>query len=230
MEAIVLAGGKAERMGGATAGRPKSLVEVGGRPLLAWQVGRLRRVGVERVIVSCAEGQEPEFERGLAGLQVEVVCAGERERLGRGGAIRFAAGFRREDGEVFAMNGDELVDVDFGALLQRHRATGAAATVTVAQPPSQFGQVDLTDDDVVTGFHEVSRVPYWVNCGIYVLSAGVIARFPEKGDHETTIFPELAVEGSLRAFRHAGLWLTVNTPKELRRADEHVSLHPDWLA
>ena len=128
------------------------------------------------------------------------------------------------------MNGDELVDVDFTALLDQHWATGAAATVTVARPPSQFGQVDLTDDDIVTGFHEVSRVPYWVNCGIYVLSAAVIERFPEKGDHETTIFPELAGERSLRAFRHTGLWLTVNTPKELRRADEHVSQHPEWLA
>ena len=93
------------------------------------------------------------------------------------------------------MNGDELVDVDFGALLERHRSTGAAATVTVAQPPSQFGQVDLTDDDVVTGFHEVSRVPYWVNCGIYVLSEEALERFPEKGDHESTAFPELASRG-----------------------------------
>jgi NDP-sugar pyrophosphorylase family protein len=230
MEAIVLAGGKAERLGDAAGGRPKSLVEVGGRPLLAWQIGRLRDAGVRRVIVSCAAGQEQEFETGLAGLGVEIACAGEPERLGRGGAIRFAAGFRHEDGDVFAMNGDELVDVDFTALLERHRSTGAAATVTVAQPPSQFGQVDLTDDDRVTGFHEVSRVPYWVNCGIYVLSGDTIARFPERGDHETTIFPELAAEGSLRAFRHTGLWLTVNTPKELRRADEHVSRHPEWLA
>ena len=230
MEAIVLAGGKAERLGDAAGGLPKSLVQVGGRPLLAWQIGRLRSAGVGRVIVSCLGGQEEEFERSLAGLGVELVCAGEPERLGRGGGIRFAAGSRAEEGDVFAMNGDELVDVDFGALLERHRSTGAAATVTVAQPPSQFGQVDLTDDDVVTGFHEVSRVPYWVNCGIYVLSPGAVARFPEKGDHETTIFPELAAEGSLRAYRHTGLWLTVNTPKELRRADEHVSQHPEWLA
>lgn len=229
MEAIVLAGGKAERMGDATAGRPKSLVEVGGKPLLAWQIGRLQSAGVDRVIISCAAGQEPDFEQGLAGLGVEIACAGEAARLGRGGAIRFAAASRLESGDFFAMNGDELVDVDFGALLAQHRASGAAATVTVAQPPSQFGQVDLTADDVVTGFHEVSRVPYWVNCGIYVLSPAAIARFPEKGDHETTIFPELAAEGSLRAYRHTGLWLTVNTPKELRRADEHVSQHPEWL-
>ena len=230
MEAIVLAGGKAERMGDATGGRPKSLVEVGGKPLLAWQVGRLRTAGVGRVIVSCAADQEDEFAPALDGLGVEIACAGEPERLGRGGGIRFAARSRRENGDVFALNGDELVAVDFVALLERHRATGAAATVTVAQPPSQFGQVELTDDDVVTGFHEVSRVPYWVNCGIYVLSGQALERFPERGDHETTVFPELAVEGSLHAFRHTGLWLTVNTPKELRRADEHVTQHPEWLA
>jgi NDP-sugar pyrophosphorylase family protein len=34
----------------------------------------------------------------------------------------------------------------------------------------------------------------------------------------------------LRAFRHDGLWLTVNTPKELRTASEHVEAHPEWLA
>jgi NDP-sugar pyrophosphorylase family protein len=230
MEAIVLAGGKAERLGDASAGRPKALVPVGGRPLLAWQIARLRAAGVGRVIVSCLAGQEDEFATDLAGLGVEIACAGEPERLGRGGGIKFAARQRRGSDDIFAMNGDELVDVDFAALLERHRSTGATATVTVAQPPSQFGQVDLTDDDVVTGFHEVSRVPYWVNCGIYVLSEDALARFPDKGDHETTVFPELAAAGTLRGFRHTGLWLTVNTPKELRRADDYVSQHPEWLA
>ena len=62
MEAIVLAGGKAERLGDAAAGLPKSLVPVGGRPLLAWQIGRLRQAGVDRVIVSCFGGQEHEFD------------------------------------------------------------------------------------------------------------------------------------------------------------------------
>jgi len=230
MEAIVLAGGKAERLGDAAGGLPKSLVPVGGRPLLAWQIGRLAQAGVRRVIVSCFGGDEQVFHDRLGDLDVELVCAGEPERLGRGGGIRYASAMRDETGDVLAMNGDELVDVDFPALLERHRSTGAAATVTVAQPPSQFGQVELTDDDVVTGFHEVSRVPYWVNCGIYVLSEEALARFPEKGDHESTAFPELASEGKLRAFRHAGLWLTVNTPKELRRADEYVAAHQEWLA
>ena len=90
------------------------------------------------------------------------------------------------------MNGDELVDVGFEAVLTRHRETGAAATVSVARPASPFGVVELDDDDVVSGFSEGGRIPYWVNCGVYVLSQEAIERFPDRGDHESTAFPELA--------------------------------------
>ena len=230
MEAIVLAGGKAERMGDATGGRPKALVDVAGKPLVAYQIGRLANAGVGRVIVSCAAGQGEVFRDELGELDVEIVCAEEPERLGRGGGIKFAARERSESGDVFAMNGDELVDVDFEAVLTRHRETGAAATVSVARPASPFGVVELDDDDVVSGFSEGGRIPYWVNCGVYVLSQEAIERFPDRGDHESTAFPDLAAEGRLRAFRHEGLWLTVNTPKELRRAQEHVAAHPEWLS
>ncbi|HZP71764.1 MAG TPA: nucleotidyltransferase family protein [Gaiellaceae bacterium] len=230
MEAIILAGGKAERLGDAAADRPKALVEVAGRPLAAYQVGRLARAGVDRVIFACAVGQGPLFERELAGLGAEIVAAEEPERLGRGGGIRFAAQARRERGDVFALNGDELVDVDYAALYDAHRGHEALATITVVRPRSAFGLVDVGEDDVVRGFDEAGRVPYWVNCGNYVLSAEAIERFPRKGDHESSTFPELAAEGRLRAFRHEGLWLTVNTPKELRVAQEHVEAHPEWLA
>jgi NDP-sugar pyrophosphorylase family protein len=230
VEAIILAGGKAERLGDLAGGRPKALVDVAGMPLAAYQVGRLARAGVERVIISCAAGQGDLFESELSQLGPEIVSAEEPERLGRGGGIKFAARERRETGDVFAMNGDELVDVDFAALVERHRATGAVATITVARPKSQFGVVELAADDVVEGFTEAGRVPYWVNCGIYVLTEAAIERFPDRGDHETTIFPELVRERSLHAFRHEGLWLTVNTPKELRTAADHVAAHPEWLA
>ncbi len=229
MEAIILAGGKAERLGDAASGRPKALVEVAGRPLAAYQVGRLARAGVDRVVFAVAAGTGHLFEEELQGLGAEIVAAEEPERLGRGGGIKFAARQRRESGDVYALNGDELVDVDFAGLLARHRATGAAATITVARPKSQFGLVDVAADDVVHGFEEAGLVPYWVNCGNYVLSERALERFPDHGDHEASTFPELAAEGSLRAFRHEGLWLTVNTPKELRVASDHVAAHPEWL-
>ncbi len=229
MEAIILAGGKAERLGEAANGLPKPLVPVAGRPLVAWQIGLLERAGVDRVIVSCAAGCGEAFERELAGLGPEVVTAEEPERLGRGGGIRFAAGERRDDGDVLALNGDELLDVDFGALAAQHEVSDALATIAVARPESPFGLVEL-DDDRVTGFAEGGTIQSWVSCGVYALSEQAIARFPERGDHETTTFPELAAERRLGAFRHNGLWLTVNTPKDLRRAEEYLSAHPEWLA
>jgi NDP-sugar pyrophosphorylase family protein len=230
VEAIILAGGKAERLGDAAGGRPKALVEVAGKPLAAYQVARLAHAGVSRVIFACAAGQGGLFESLLAGLGPEIVAAEEPERLGRGGGIKFAAQLRGEHGDVFALNGDELLDVDFAGLLEAHRAGGTAATITVARPKSQFGLVDVDDDGVVHGFREGGQVSFWVNCGNYVLTEETIERFPDRGDHESTTFPELAAEGSLRAFRHEGLWLTVNTPKELRAAADHLAEHPEWLA
>jgi NDP-sugar pyrophosphorylase family protein len=230
MEAIILAGGKAERLGDAAGGRPKSLVDVAGKPLAAYQVGRLARAGVTRVIFACAAGEGQRFLELLQGLGPEIVAAEEPERLGRGGGIKFAARERQEGGDVLALNGDELVDVDFARLLEAHRAGGALATIAVARPKSQFGLVQVDDDDIVRGFDEAGRVPYWVNCGNYVLSDVAIDRFPDRGDHESSTFPELAAAGQLRAYRHEGLWLTVNTPKELRVAQEHVEAHPEWLA
>ena len=92
MEAIILAGGKAERLGDVAGGVPKSLVPVAGRPLAAWQIGLLARGGVDRVIVSCSAGAGEQFTAALGGLGVEIATAEEPERLGRGGGIRYAAG------------------------------------------------------------------------------------------------------------------------------------------
>ena len=229
MEAIILAGGRAERLGEAALGRPKALVEIAGQPLAAYQVGLLARAGVERVLVSCAAGQEGLFESELAGLGPEIVAVAEPEPLGRGGGLRFAARARREQGYVYALNGDELLAVDLAALLSRHRETGALATVTVTRPRSPFGVVELGEGDAITGFREADLLPQWVSCGVYVLGEEALAALPERGDHERTTFPALAEQGRLRAFRYEGLWLTVNTPKELRAADEYVREHPGWL-
>jgi NDP-sugar pyrophosphorylase family protein len=230
VEAILLAGGKAERLGDAAGGLPKPLVPVGDRPLAAYALRLLSRAGVERVIVACAAGTGELFERELSGIGPEVVAVEEPEPLGRGGGLRYAARARREQGPVFAMNADELLDVDMKALLARHRDRRPAATITLVPLRSQFGVVDLDDDDFVTGFREAPRLPYWVNVGLYVLDEEAFEQLPERGDHETTTFPLLAARRRLHGFRYLGTWLTVNTPKELRLAQEFVQSRPDWLS
>lgn len=228
MEAILLAGGKAERLGAAAGGRPKALVPIEGRPLAAYQIELLARAGVGRVIVSCAAGQEELFESELSGLGPQIAAAGEPEPLGRGGGLRFAALRREERGPVFALNGDELLDLDLVALLRHHEADGAAATIVVAPLPTAFGVVHLEDDDRVRGFEDSPRLPYWAHAGVNVLDTAALERLPERGDLERTTLPELAAEGRLLAYRHYGVWLTVNTPKDLRQAQEHVRANPGW--
>ena len=224
MEALLLAGGKGERLGEAAAGNPKPLVPVAGRPLAQYQVAALVRAGVTRIVVACARGNEQLFEDRLGGLGAEIVAVGEPEPLGRGGGLRLAASRREESGPVFALNGDELLDVDLARLRARHDELGGAATLVVSPLQSPFGIVDVADGDRITGFREAPRLPHWVNAGLYVLEEEALERLPERGDHEATTFPELAAEGRLAAFRHEGLWLTVNTPKDLRRAEEELAV------
>ncbi len=200
MEALLLAGGKAERLGEAAQGNPKPLVPIAGYPLAEYTVARLVAAGVTRVIVACRAGQEDVFVNALGGLGAEIEPVGEPEPLGRGGGLRLAATRRRDDGPVLALNGDEL----------------------------PFGVVDLRDDGAITGFREAPKLPHWVNSGVYVLDDEALARLPERGDHEQSTFPELAAEGKLRGYRHEGVWLTVNTPKDLSRAERFMAEHPDW--
>jgi NDP-sugar pyrophosphorylase family protein len=228
MEALVLGGGKAERLGEAAQGLPKPLVPVAGFPLLGYTVARLVEGGVTRVVVACRAGDEEMFLEALAGLGAEIEAVGEDEPLGRGGGLRLASSRRQEEGPVFALNGDELLDVDFPALAAEHEESGAAATLVVAQVRSPFGVVDVEDGGTITGFREAPLLEHWVNSGVYVLGEEAIALLPEKGDHELSTFPQLAGERRLHAHRHRGVWHTVNTPKDLRRAAEFVEQHPEW--
>jgi NDP-sugar pyrophosphorylase family protein len=228
VEALLLAGGKAERLGEAAQGVPKPLVPVAGFPLAEYAVARLVAGGVTRVVVACRAGDEDAFVNALTGLGAEIEAVGEEEPLGRGGGLRLAATRRQEEGPVLALNGDELLDVDFAALVTEHEGSGAAATLVVAQVRSPFGVVEVEEDGTISGFREAPLLEHWVNSGVYVLGEEALALLPAKGDHEQSTFPQLAQERRLHAHRHDGVWLTVNTPKDLRRAAEYMEEHLEW--
>ena len=175
-------------------------------------------------------GDEALFEAGLSDLGVERRGVGEPERLGpwrrhslrRRRATRDRRRVRAERGRAARRRPRWIARCVIARPARRRRSRSRSR-----RRPSASSISTTTS---VTGFREAGRIPYWVNCGVYVLGTEALERFPERGDHETTAFPELAAEGRLRAFRHEGLWLTVNTPKDLRRAEEYVSAHPEWLA
>src|SRR2546421_202019 len=134
-------------------------------------------------------------------------------------ALLLAGGKAERLGEAAQGLPKPLVPVaGFDALRETHERSDAAATLVVAQVRSPFGVVDIEDGGRITGFSEAPLLDDWVNTGVYVLGPEALERLPERGDHEQSTFPELAREGKLHGFRHRGVWLTVNTPKDLRRA------------
>ncbi len=218
MYAIVLAGGKGERLRPFTEDRPKPMVEIMGIPILGYQLQWLQGQGISDFIISCGyrhEVIEAAFGRGDR-WGVRITYSIEDEPLGRGGALRLALG-RVPDSEdaVVATNGDVITDLPLGPLLQAHRARRMLATVVLTPFISPYGIVEVDGDDRVLQFREKPALPYWVNAGIYVLSTGLRDRLPARGDHELTTFPDLARAGQLGAFKSEAYWRGVDTIKDV---------------
>ena len=223
-QAIILAAGRGERLRPYTDDRPKPMVEVNGVPLIAYVLGWLAQNGVTSVVLSCGYRWEvlqayldDGSQRGL-----NIRYAVERERLGRGGGIRFAmqhldpaTGGRGGDQPVIVANGNNLVDIDLQAMLVRHMETQATATIALSPLVSARGIVETDDQDRILRFREKPGLPHWINAGVYVFSREMAGLLPVQGDHEDQLFPQLAAEGRLYAYKTRELWRTVDTAKDL---------------
>lgn len=221
--AIVIAGGKGERLRPLTNTRPKCLVEVAGRAILDWQLASLERAGVERVAIVgyyLFEAIEA-FVAGRAGhLRVDLVR--EERPLGRGGAIKLGYRELGTGGSVIALNGDILCDLDLTALEALRVESGTAAAILAVPLRSPYGILEL-ERNRVTAFREKPVLDHWINGGIYALSEEALNLFPDEGDHEDSTFPDLASQGRLSALRFSGAWRSVDSLKDLREAEELVA-------
>lgn len=218
MYAIVLAGGKGERLRPFTEDRPKAMVEIMGIPILGYQLQWLQAQGVTDLVI--ASGYRHEVIESYFGngerLGLRITHAVEQAPLGRGGALRAALGHvpARED-VVVATNGDVITNIPLAPLLHAHRTGRVLATVMLTPFVSPYGIVEIDEDDRVTHFREKPELPYWINAGVYALSPAIRDLLPERGDHETTTFPDLARDGRLGAYRSRGYWRGVDTIKDV---------------
>lgn len=222
--AIIIAGGKGERLRPLTNTRPKCLVEVAGRPILDWQLASLERAGVERVAIIghyLFEAIEAFVAARAGRLRVDLVR--EERPLGRGGAIKLGYSRLGTNGSVLALNGDILCDLNPAAIEALRIETGADAAILAVPLRSPYGILDL-EESRVAAFREKPVLDHWINGGIYALSPEALELFPDEGDHEDSTFPELASRGKLAALRFSGAWRSVDSLKDLREAEEMVTL------
>jgi NDP-sugar pyrophosphorylase family protein len=226
--ALVLAGGAGERLRPLTDNRPKPMVPLNGRPLLEYHLHWLHSNGVEHAILLVGYKQEAVREYfavpRVPGLTVE--CVGEPQPLGRGGALRH--GFERAgitDTLIIATNGDVISDQPLAPMAELHSGANALATVMLTSMVSPYGVVEVDDQGLVRSFQEKPLLPHWINAGIYIFSGGLMDRFPEKGDHESTLFPSLASEGRIAGYRSRAYWRSVETAKDLRQVEGEMLDH-----
>ncbi|MBM4437141.1 MAG: nucleotidyltransferase family protein [Actinobacteria bacterium] len=228
MYAVLIAGGKGERLRPLTNTRPKPMVEVAGKPVMAYQVDWLIRQGIDHFIVSCGylhEVIEEYFGTG-ASLGVHFEYAIEETPLGRGGGLR--QGFARippSEPLVIATNADILTNQPLAPMLAQHRARRDLATLLLTPYVSQFGIVEFSGT-TITKFTTNPILPFWINGGVYVMDRAIQERLPLRGDHEDTTFPELAAEGRLGAFPSEAYWRALDSVKDHANLNKELSARP----
>ena len=231
MYALILAGGKGERLRPLTDTVPKPMAPVAGRPILEHQLDWLKVAGVDSVVFLAGyrwEAIRAHFGDGSR-HGVRVSYSVESSPLGRGGAIK--QGFplaAEDDGPVVVTNGDIITRQPLDDIIEFHRVSparrnGPCVTLLAVPMVSPYGLVDMDESGSVVGFREKVELPHWINGGVYVIDREVFSEFPELGDHEVETFPGLAQSGRIAAFRTRQFWTSIDSFKDLREADDFVA-------
>lgn len=217
-------GGEGLRLKPLTNDRPKAMVEVGGRPLVDWVLRWLAKNGIENVVMGVAYRKEKIIDHVGGGERYDVRVQYSHHTTEGGTAQGFRWAIQRyvNDECFVAMNGDELTNVNLQDLAAYHIAKGGTATVAISPLRSPFGVVGVQGEDIV-GFQEKPVIDsLLVSVGVYAFRKDILDYLPESGDIEKTAFPRLAAEGRLKAYRHNGFWMTINTMKDLYEVDQRI--------
>lgn len=223
--AIILAGGKGERLRPFTNDRPKPMVEVNGRPILAYQLDQLKKAGIEEVVFACSYQREALQKYIGTGSKygIKALFSIEETPLGRGGGIKKA--MKQLSGnwqDTVVLNGDNLWKLDLVGMMKKHKERNAVATIAVVPLRSPYGVVEFNDSDEILGFSEKPLLPHWINPGIYIFSKEIEPLLPDEGDHEIETFPKLPSDRFI-VFKSTDYWRGVDTVKDLTEAEKEVA-------
>ena len=212
-----------------TANIPKPPLPVAGKPFLRHVVEALRDGGVSDLTILIgwqAKRVREAFGHGEA-LGVRIEYAEQAERLGTAHAIGLARG--HVDGPFLALNGDIVVtSQSVKGILELHARTSAPVlAVAEVANPSQFGVVEVKDNQVV-GIEEKPKHPKssWINAGLYVFDQDVFdligkTKKSPRGEYEITDTLRALIETrDVQAYRLAEEWIDVGRPWDLLKANE----------
>jgi glucose-1-phosphate cytidylyltransferase len=222
MQVLILSGGRGTRLNGE---RPKPLIEVAGRPIV-WHVVSIyvAQGFTDFLLLTGYQGDAlARWGDWPEGARVECVDTGlDTPTGGRVHSVR-----ERVEGRFCLTYADGVADVDLRALLARHRAARALATMTVVRPELPFG-VAMLDGARVTGFREKPVSEHWVNGGFFVFEPAALDYLDADSVLEREPLERLAAAGALAAYRHTGFWRCLDTAKDAQALEEAGPAR--WLA
>lgn len=188
MQAVIMAGGKGTRLAALTKDEiPKPMVPVAGKPLLLWQVERLKENGITDLIMVIGHLGEKiqEYFGDGSDFGVKIEYFVEENPLGTAGSFYYLKDMLKED-TFLMMSGDLLFDIDFERMVRFHKEKGSAATLFV-HPNGHPYDSDLlvldAEERAIRFDSKHNTRDYWydncVNAGIFVFDKKICDRVPE---------------------------------------------------
>ncbi len=224
IRAVLMAGGRGERMRPLTDTVPKPLLPLGNATVIDRNVDALRRCGVTDICVTTRYLAE-QIEAHFSGS--EVKCVREDAPLGTIGALSLLpAG--DVCGITLLMNSDLFTNIDFEDFYLQHVESGNDITIaTVSHTVSIPFAVLATDGSKVVGIDEKPIYTHYANAGIYLISNSLLADLkPERLDAPDFIAQHIERGAKVGYFPITGTWLDIGTPADYRQAQELLRLLP----
>lgn len=225
MKAVIFAAGKSTRTYPLTLTRPKPLLPVANRPILAHQIDALRGIveGVVVVVGYRAEMIRDRFGAACDGMPIEYIE--QKEQHGTGHALQQCEGALH--GPFLALNGDDLYDRGDLAALAAADQGGLARTV---EDPRQFGVYEVDAQGRAVRIVEKPKGPAskLANIGAYKFTPDVFAYLrgvkpSERGEIEiTSAIQMLADRHAFRVVESKGYWLPIGYPWDLLGATQYM--------
>lgn len=219
--AVVMAGGKGERLGELTQAIPKPMLPIGDRPILERIVQHLVSHGIRRIFLSVNHyGKQIESHFGDgARFLCRIEYLWESEPLGTGGPLALLP--QAPTAPLIVMNGDLLTNVNISRLLAFHRAGDFKATVALREHVVKvpFGVAEL-DGARVARLVEKPTLNYRINAGIYALDPEVVARVPKNRMFPITELLDgcLQRKEAVGAYHMQETWNDIGLPEEYERS------------
>lgn len=224
LDAVLMAGGKGERLRPLTEKTPKPLLKVGNKAIIDYNIDRLIQFGVEHIHVTVnylAEQIEDHFAQEKDG--VKITCIREPKYLGTMGPVKFIPNFHHDT--VIVMNSDLFTNIDFEEFYNHFHKNNADMSVA-AIPYSvsvPYGIFELEDINIKS-LREKPTFNYYANGGVYLIKRKLFDLIPEDSFFNATDFIELLIAQKYKVIRFPliGYWIDIGKHEDYQKVQEIV--------